>query len=61
MPYNRRHTDSDKCQKCGKKDCNMQACSEEYRLFYARHQEIDYELKLIFNSIRELLNSCKKF
>lgn len=55
----RRHTDSGDCQKCGKKDCSMSYCSEEYRKFYEKQQEIETELNCIFSSIKEILASNK--
>lgn len=57
----RRHTDGGKCQKCSKKNCDMHHCSDEYRSFYERQQEIESELKIIFTSIKEILNSHQSY
>ena len=51
----RRHTDSNKCQKYGKKDCNMFHCSEEYRTFYAANEELQIDLKFLIYSIKEAI------
>lgn len=51
----RRHTDSSKYQKCGKKNCNMLHCSEEYREFYERNQELQDDLKYLMYSIKEAI------
>lgn len=55
----RRHTDDSKCQKCGKKECNMHYCSEEYRTFFERQSEIESELNNLFVSIRDFLDRNK--
>lgn len=51
----RRHSDSKKCQKCGKKNCNMFHCSEEYRNFYSINEELQLDLKYLMVSIKEAL------
>lgn len=56
----RRHNDKCKCQQCSKPNCSMNHCSEEYRMFYEKQKELDFELMLIFNSVREILNIHKK-